>query len=314
MKIRRFSRAYPRMYLLILLLMVAGLLTVACASPMRDATSVMPAPASEMAMPAGGAWEAMAESGFGMDAAVVNPNRQIIATADISLVVVDTERVYAEIEGMMGEVGGYVANTNLYKSGDAQLLRGNVVLRVPAQSLPAVMDRLAGMAVSVNSRNVNRQDVTDHYADVDAQLRNLQATETELLALLTEVRQRPNAGTEDILAVYRNLTEIRGQIERLQGQKNLLDNQIALSTINVSLTPDALNRPLVEQNWRPGVVVREALRALTATAQFLGTLLIWVGVYLLPLTLVVMLPFILLFWLGRRFLRRKGRSSSLPSA
>jgi hypothetical protein len=302
---------------MILLLLLTALLWTGCAGSSQDAASVMPS-SPEMAMPAiGGAWETVAESGvgLGMDGSLVNANRQIIATAEISLVVADTERVYGEIEGLMGEVGGYVANTNLYKSGDAQLLRGNVTLRVPAQSLPAVLDRLAEMSVSVNARNVNRQDVTDQYADVDAQLRNLQATETELLALLTEVRQRPNAGTEDILAVYRNLTEIRGQIERLQGQKNLLDDQIALSTVHVSLTPDALNRPLVEQNWRPGAVMREALRALTATAQFLGTLFIWFGVYLLPLLLALLLPFILLFWLGRRVLaRRKQRSASQPSA
>ena len=72
--------------------------------------------------------------------------------------------------------------------------------------------------------------MTDQYSDLDARLRNLRATEKELLALLTEVRERPNAKVEDILDVHRSLTQIRGEIETLQGRKNLLDNQIDFST------------------------------------------------------------------------------------
>ena len=67
---------------------------------------------------------------------------------------------------------------------------------------------------------------------------------TELLALLTEVRERPNAKVEDILAVHRSLTQIREEIEMLQGRKNLLDNQIDFSTIWVELIPDSVFRPI----------------------------------------------------------------------
>lgn len=68
-------------------------------------------------------------------------------------------------------------------------------------------------------------------------LRNLRATENEPRGMLTEVREKPNATPEDILAVDNRLTEIRGQIEQVQGRKNMLENLIGLSTIEVTLAP-----------------------------------------------------------------------------
>ncbi|MEZ4609687.1 MAG: DUF4349 domain-containing protein [Caldilineaceae bacterium] len=117
--------------------------------------------------------------------------------------------------------------------------------------------------------------MTDQYTDLNAQLRNLEATEDELRTLLGEVRAKPGAKAEDILAVHRNLTEIRGQIEQVQGRKNMLDNLISLATIHLSLTPDVAEQPIVEARWRPGVTVSAALRALVGALQSLGNLAIW---------------------------------------
>jgi hypothetical protein len=218
--------------------------------------------------------------------------RKVIATANVELVVTDTDRTVDAINTLMEELGGYVANANLYRSyyGSGDLMQGTLTLRVPAERLDEAMAQLEELAVDVPSKTLDRQDVTDQYSDIQAQLRNLEATETELRALLAEVRERPNATPEDILAVHRSLTEVRRQIEQLQGRKNVMDNLIGLSTINVTLTPDAVNLPVVEEGWRPNVVAREATRALTAALQGLGSFTIWVGIFLLPL----------LRWLNRR--------------
>ena len=167
--------------------------------------------------------------------------------------------------------------------------------------------QLTDLAVDVRAENVTREDVTDQYSDIEAQLRNLRATEDELRALLAEVREKPDATPEDIMAVYDHLTQIRGQIEQLQGRQNMLDNLVALSTVELELIPDALNQPVVAGGWRPAVVTREALRALVNTLEFLGSAAIWVGVYLLPLVLIALIPLSILIWLLRTFARRLQR-------
>ena len=240
--------------------------------------------------------------------------RQVIANANISLVVADTAAALSGIEQVVSELGGYVADMDLSKGryDESEVLRGSVTLRVPATSLEEALDLLRALATDVNYLNINRQDVTDQYSDLDARLRNLRATETELLALLTEVRERPNAKVEDILAVHRNVTQIREEIEMLQGRKNLLDNQIDFSTIWVELIPDSVFRPIVEEPWSASGPVRSALRALVATLQGLLTALIWAVLYLTPLVLVFLIPLAVLIWLVRLWVgrRRKAEEST----
>lgn len=239
-------------------------------------------------------------------------DRKVIANADMDLVVANTTAAVVEIEALAESMGGYISDTNLYKSsyGDSELLRGTLTLRVPAERLEETLTALAGLAVDVEARSVSRQDVTEAYSDIEAQLRNLQATEEELLALLTEVRAKPDATPEDIIAVYNSLTEIRGQIEQLQGRKNLLDSQISLSTITVDLIPDAINQPVVAEGWRPSVIVRDAMRALVSTLQFLGGAVIWVGIYLIPLAVLALIPVVIVGWLLRTLARRMQRKKS----
>lgn len=246
--------------------------------------------------------------------------RQTIASANISLVVANTETALAGIEKITSDLGGYVADVDLSKvmyinfsqgvSNRPEFLRGAMTLRVPSDSLNEALDQMQALATDVNHLNVNRQDVTDQYSDLDARLHNLNATETELLALLTEVREKPNAKVEDILAVHRNLMQIRGEIETLQGRKNLLDNQIGFSTVWVELIPDSMNRPIVEDPWSASGPVRNALRALVATLQGLLTALIWAVIYLTPLLLVVLVPLAILIWLVRFWVVRRRRNKA----
>lgn len=245
-------------------------------------------------------------------------NRMIIARASIALTVADTEATVDAITTLMDELRGYVSTSNLYRStwDSNQALQGTITLRVPSQNLEAALDALAEMAVEVDSRSLNREDVTDQYTDVDAQIRNLEATEQELIAMLEEVRERPNSTSEDIMAVYRTLTEVRGQIETLRGRKNMWDNLVALSTIDVTLTPDSANLPVVEEGWRPSAVARDAQRALVGAAQGLGNVLIWFAIFVLPLLLLFLIPLAILIWIlrwaFRRFSKPKPKLAAVP--
>jgi hypothetical protein len=243
-------------------------------------------------------------------------NRQMVARASIALVVANADEAVRSIETIMQDVGGFISTANLYNqySGDTPVLAGNVTLRVPAEALEQTMTRLEGLALQVGSRTITREDVTDQYTDLDAQLRNLQATEEELRAMLTEVREKPNATPEDILAVHNRLTEIRGQIEQVQGRKNMLDNLIGLSTIEVSLSPDAASLPVVETGWRPAAEFRSATRSLVSGLQTLGTALIWFVVAVVPVLLLIALPFVLLFFIARGIYNRRRRRKAAATA
>lgn len=238
--------------------------------------------------------------------------RKIIGKAWLELIVEDVDATVQNIDALMQELGGYVSTANLYRSqyDGSDALQGTLTLRVPAADLDLAMNRLESVALDVRSKRIDRQDVTDQYSDIEAQLRNLEATEHELRELLAEVRAKPDATAEDILVVHRSLTEVRQEIEQLQGRKNMMDNLVGMSTIEVTLIPDVINRPVVEAGWRPGVVARNATRALVSTMQLLGDIIIWVAVFVLPLIILALIPLALIIWAVRWLLRRLDRYHS----
>jgi len=285
--------------------------TMQSASPMDGSVALM-APAAEdsaaMMAPSAPASEQVAST----SAAQVDSTlaRKVVARAAMNLVVDDTEQVVAQIQQMMNTVDGYVANANLYKSdyGNDTRLQGTLTLRVPSEQLEPVMAQLEALAFDVTNKTINREDVTDQYSDVEAQLRNLEATEIELREMLAEVRAKPNAKPEDILTVYNHLNSIRAQIEQLQGQKNLLNNLVALSTLDLTLLPNIVTLPVIEEGWQPTGTARDALRELVDTLQELGNVAIWAGIYLLPVLLILFIAgaigFLLLRAVWRRFVQR----------
>jgi hypothetical protein len=292
------------------LIVLAGCARGAAPAPMPREVAVEEVVVErEVAVPA----EAPAPPGVAHEAALADlgstTERMIIRTADLAVVVEDTETALTQIRGVATAMNGYIANTNIWRADEQ--LRGTVTIRVPAESFDAAMDQIKDLAVEVERENVSGQDVTEEYTDLSARLRNLEATEEELLVLLTEVREKTRKA-EDVLAVHRELTNIRGQIEQVKGRMQYLERLTALATINVELIPEE-EKPIVEAGWQPLRTLREALRALVNTGQFLVDAAIWLVVFVLPVLLILLAPLVLVGFLWRRWRRRRAaRKASSP--
>jgi len=230
--------------------------------------------------------------------------QMVIRTANLSLVVEATGDAMTDIQSLAEGLGGYVAQSSTYRVREG-LIDGNITVRVPASSFSQALQSVKELAVTVISENVSGEDVTQEYTDLESRLRNLEATETELLELLKTVRERTGKA-EDILAVHREVTNIRGQIEQIKGRMKYLEQMSAMSTITVSLT---MERPVVEEGWVPQGTVRDALRALVDALQGLANLAIWLIIFLLPLLVLFLIPVAIVFaivrWIVRRMKKRQ---------
>lgn len=307
---------------LVTLFALAGL--AACSSAREAAPTSTSAPAQSPAMgkpqmaeaprapapaapPAPGAADQTANYAAGEGAAGPSAEtRMIVQTGEMGIVVPDAEQTRAKLQALVEGLGGYVANANLFREGD--LLRGTVTVRVPADRFNTLLDQVAALGERVDSRRLNSNDVTEQYTDLGARLRNLEATERELLALMTTVRERSNKA-EEILAVHRELSRVRGEIEQIKGRMNVLEKSAALATLTVSLIPSPAARPVVSEAWAPWQTIREASRALVRSLQGVGNALIWVVVWGIPMGLLIGLP----LWLVWRLVRRR-RVGRIPAA
>lgn len=232
--------------------------------------------------------------------------RMLIRTAQLSITVTDTAKAVQEAKAVAEGLGGYVTSSQMYKQEER--LYATMVLRVPAERFDDALAQIKALAVEVERESVQGKDVTEEYVDLQARLRNLELTEKELQQLLTEVRERTQKA-EDVLAVYRELTEIRGQIEQLKGRMQYLERQVDFSSIDLNIAPHVLSTPVVEPGWKPLVTLREASRSLVKALQWLVDAAIWLVVFLLPILVLAAIPTALLVLLVRYLVRRRrGRA------
>lgn len=287
----------------VMLLLLIAVVSCAASAPraMEQAVSSQGAPA-----PAASERE-LAASDSGRPLAG-DAQRMIIRTANLSVVVTDAAQAQQAIVDMVNGMGGYVADSNAWREGEQ--LRARMTVRVPADRLDAALAAMKALAVRVQQESVSGQDVTEEFTDLNAQLVNLEATERELRQLLTEVREKTQKA-EDVLAIYRELTMIRGEIERVKGRMQYLSSMTALATISVDLIPDVLAKPVVEPGWRPLETLRDAGRTLVSTLQGLVNAIIWLLIYIVPVLLIIAIPivaFVLLIrWLVRRRRAQAGQ-------
>lgn len=261
-------------------------------------------PAAAPAPAAVGGVAAPANSSANSAQAQADAERLVIRNATLKLVVKNTEEDMSSIGKMAAEMGGFVnsSSTTKYDKG----LQATLSLKIPSKQFDEMMSKLRKMAIEVQEEKITGQDVTAEFSDLDAQVKNLEAAETQLRGIMAKTEK-----SDDVLKVFNELTKVRGQIEQLKGRMNFLSRSAALATINVTLTPDKLAEPVVLPGWRPDGVAKQAFEALLKALQTLGTLAIWLVIYALPIGLLVFGPPVLIIrWLLKRRNRRKQASAT----
>lgn len=225
-------------------------------------------------------------------------SRKLVKTVELALRVEDTEGSAEEARAITEALGGFLAELSADRRGE--VFRYSLVLRVPVERLDDAVSRIKALAVELDRESMRTDDVTRQFVDLESRLRTYRATEEELRNLLAESRRR-DFDAEDVMAIYRQLTEIRAQIEQIQGQLEHLGDLAALSTIRLALEPTEGARPVVEEAWKPGDTVRRSFRALLEALRSLADAAIVFAVVVLPVLLILGLP---LWWLVRRWRRR----------
>jgi len=218
--------------------------------------------------------------------------RLVVKRAEMRVSVADPAEAMRTVVQWAESMQGYVVNSNQWNStSDGQTyINASVMVRVPAERLDEMMQKVRDLAADpktgVLSETVTGEDVTAEYVDSQARLRNLKAAEAQLVELLD---QAPDL--EYTLDIFRELTEIRSQIEVLEGRIKYLEESAALSALSVEFVAEASLQPLQIGPWKPAGVAKEAIQTLVKVAQDVGTALIkfviiWVP-FLLPIGLIV---------------------------
>jgi hypothetical protein len=276
-------------------------------APAGDTRGLAAAPAATAGSAVFGDESSSGGSGDGTSANPANlyapgQDQLIIKTGTLVLQVTDIDGGLAAATHQIDALGGYVSGSD--RSGDGESAQASITFRIPAARWDDALTGLRSIATRVLGEQSKTDDVTGQVVDLGARIKNLQATEVALQAIMNRATE-----IKDVLAVQDQLTTVRGQIEEMQTQQSGLQGQAAYSTLSVtfSLKPDPVQTST--QQFDPKSQVDQASASLVGVLQSIATAGIWFGIVWLP----ILLALGVIAWIGLVIAKRMRRMTTPPA-
>lgn len=245
--------------------------------------------------------------------------REIIANGSMSLTVDDVGIAADAVAGIARERGGYVEQLEVggKSYADPAAVEGMytddavsvpvytggswVQVRIPADELDDAMEAVGRLGV-VDSSSVMRQDVTDQSVDLRAQVDAAEASVERLTELMAEA-----TSVADLLAAESALAERQALLDGYRQQLEMLEGQVAMSTLSVSLAPRVETVEANPAGFGDGIAAgwNGLVATLNGVVVGLGFLLPWLAVAAVAVVVV---------WLVRRSIRRRRDRTALAAS
>jgi len=195
--------------------------------------------------------------------------------------------------------GGYVVTSQSHASAEEGVLRnGTVTLRVPATSFTQAL-RDASALGKVQTRQIDSQDVTEEYVDLEARLENDRVQEKALQDLLTQAKN-----VNEVLQVRNVLTNLQQEMEQIQGRLKYLDEHTSFSTLTISVFEEGEQVAATGSGWGFTNALRDSVYAFVQT---LNGMIVGLGGALPVLILLAVAAYVI--W---RVVRSAGRPRTAP--
>ena len=127
---------------------------------------------------------------------------------------------------------------------------GTIEIRIDKDKFDSILNSLKGIG-DVLSWNINGQDVTDKFVDIESRLRTLRLEQTKIEEYLKKAND-----LDQLFKIESRLTEIRTEIEGLTGNLKQMTDLVQLSTITINMSekfvdlvqPDS-EKPYFQRLW-----------------------------------------------------------------
>ncbi|HYX69636.1 MAG TPA: DUF4349 domain-containing protein [Terriglobales bacterium] len=205
-------------------------------------------------------------------------SRKTERKGSVSLVVAEPVPAEEEVRAVAYRLDGYVESMRFSDEG-AGAREASIAIRVPADRFDEARRQVRALGERVKNEQDDARDVTAQYVDLQSNLRNDRAEEAQYLEIM-----RRSGSIKDTLAVSERLADVRGRIERTQGQLNLLAHQTEMAVLEVTLCTEAVAQP-VDVRWHPKAEIKaafwDAADDLSAYANFMIALFFRLPVFAL---------------------------------
>jgi hypothetical protein len=173
--------------------------------------------------------------------------RKLIRNANMRIRVDSVAQALARIDSAATAYAGVVAESHATRdpSGRGD---GGVVVRVPASKFGALLADLRTIG-KVQDEQMSTDDVSKQYTDLETRI----AVKDETVARLRTLLGTRTGKLSDVVDLERELSRSITELEQLKGERRFLDQQVAMSTVTVTLV-------------EPNVIVASGLSASASDA------------------------------------------------
>lgn len=157
----------------------------------------------------------------------VTTERKLIRNGSLSFETSDVKKTKTAVDAICKELNAYISNES--QNNYSSRLQYNQTIRVTADKFELLMQKIEAEASQVEGKNVNTEDVTEEFIDVQARLKTKKDLETRYREILKQAKT-----VEEIITIERQIAEVRSDIESMEGRLKYLSSQVAYSTLTVS--------------------------------------------------------------------------------
>ena len=171
-----------------------------------------------------------------------------------------------------------VASTNegFVSTSTTRERAGTLEIRVPAENFDETLGGLRALG-DVSVQRISGQDVTAEYVDLQARLRIARSRREVLLRLMDQA-----VTIDQTIRVQNALDETQLRIEQLQGTIRLLDDRVALATVEVSMREEGVQ---VVEDVETASLPNAFERSVSGFVGVVAAIVVGIG-YLIPLALL----------------------------
>ena len=158
-----------------------------------------------------------------MPAEAVEFERKLIKTANVSIEIKNLSDCEQKINDWVKNLGGYITNSSSWEYG------ASFTVRIPSKDFDSAMNQVGDFGRVLN-RNINSEDVSDNYYDLQSRLQTKYILRDKLSSYLSQAKD-----IKDLLEIERQLNQVIEEIESTESRFKRLSGQIDYSTIYLDL-------------------------------------------------------------------------------
>lgn len=157
--------------------------------------------------------------------------KKIIKNGRLNIQVTDLKQSKQRIDSLLTKYNGYYAKESQYDSNYESVF--NLKIRIPINHYEKFIFDVESGNGKVLSKEIDAQDVTEQFVDIETRLANKRNYLTRYNELLKQAKN-----IKEILEVEEHIRKLEEEVESAEGRLRYLGDQTAYSTLDLTLTKE----------------------------------------------------------------------------